>query len=365
MIKQFDSIKDIDQKLWDSLNTSNNPFTSYSFFLALEVSESIGNKSGWLPKYFLSDKCASYIFIKSHSYGEYIFDWSWAQAYETHGINYYPKLTSMAPFSPVSVPHFLGQFDQDILDATHSFYEKYNFTSIHYLFLEDNELKRFKDNNYPIRESFQYYFKNNNYSSFDDLLKELKSKKKKQILKERSISKDVKISLFTNEELNIDQAKRMFSFYQNTIAHKGSIQYLTEDFFIQLFKHLKSSILYIEASLNDTPVAGSLFLYSENKLFGRYWGCNTQIKNLHFELCYYRGIDFCISNKINNFEAGAQGEHKIKRGFRPTKVYSAHKIKDPNFHVAIQRYIDQETQMNRNNIDFLKSLLPFKSDQES
>ena len=213
MIKQFDSIKEIDQKAWDSLNTTKNPFTSYSFFYALESSQSIGRKTGWVAKYFISDKCASYIFVKSHSYGEYIFDWSWAQAYDTHGMSYYPKLTSMAPFSPVSVPHFLGEFDQEILDATQNYYQQYNFSSMHYLFLEENELKYFRGNDYPIRESFQYYFQNKDYSSFDDLLKEFKSKKKKQILKERNISKDIKISHFTKDELSLDQAKRMYSFY--------------------------------------------------------------------------------------------------------------------------------------------------------
>ncbi len=360
MIKIYDSIFQINKIDWDNLNKDHNPFTSYDFFKALESSRSIGQKSGWIPKYFVSDNSIAFIFIKYHSYGEYTFDWQWADAYQRNGLDYYPKIVSMSPFSPVSTNHFLGDQSPQLLFAIEEFFNSNSLSSIHFLYLSNKEKQILTDKGFILRTNIQYHFFNKNYMSFEDFLSKLKPKKKKQILKERLFSPEITIRQYTNQELTQDMAKRMFHFYISTIKSKRSIPYLNENFFLEVFKNLKAQILYIEAYNNNSPIAGSLYFYSQSKLFGRYWGSTQDVKNLHFELCYYQGIDFCITKGISVFEAGAQGEHKIKRGFVPTLIYSSHKIKENVFHTAIFRYITEESKRNILTVNELKQHLPFK-----
>lgn len=364
MVTRHDSIKDIDKDIWNDFNASKNPFTSYEFFCALEDSNVIGDEAGWSPKYFISQKGATFLFIKSHSYGEYTFDWQWAQAYEQNGLDYYPKITSMSPLSPVTTDHFLGDDFQTLYDATIEFYNNYNLSSIHHLYLNDKNLKSISDNRHLKRINIQYKFFNDKYKNFSDYLSSIKNKKKKQILKERIFRSDIEIKQYTADELTAQMAKTMFIFYKQTVNLKRSIPYLNESYFINIFKNLKKNLLYVEASISDTPIAGSLFFYDENNLYGRYWGASVDVKNLHFELCYYQGLDFCFKHDISIFEAGAQGEHKIKRGFRPIEVNSCHDFKNESFKHAIKNYIAQETAMLQKTITELKKNLPFKSDQE-
>lgn len=357
----YDSINDIDEYKWNGWN--HNPFTSYHFFKSLENSSVIGSDKGWLPKYYLSDTAAGFFFVKSHSYGEYIFDWQWANAYHEHGISYFPKISSMSPFSPVSTTHFYGD-EKEVLKAIEDFYQKTNTSSLHFLYNTQKEKAFLEKEDFKIRESFQYHFINQ-YNDYNDFLNSLKSKKKKQIIKERASLNEIKINQYTSDELTEEHALSMYDFYCSTIHYKGSIQYLNEDFFRFIFKSMKNNILYIEALKNDRPIAGSLFFYDDKRIYGRYWGCNKEVSNLHFELCYYQGIDFCIQNNLEVFEAGAQGEHKIKRGFTPTKIFSAHKFKNKSFEHAIFEYINKEMKMNEESRKYLSSLLPFKSDQVS
>lgn len=364
MVTNYESIKNIDKSKWDSFNLNNSPFCSYDFFSILEKSKVIGDKSGWSPRYFLSAKGAAFIFIKYHSYGEYTFDWQWAQAYEQNGLDYYPKITSMSPLSPVSTDHFLGNDFDNLYKAIDDFYKSYNLSSIHFLYLNASNCKKLRDQDFKERINIQYHFYNKGYLNFSQLLDSLKSKKKKQILKERIFSEHLTIKRYTGEDLTVDQAVRMYHFYKQTVDLKRSIPYLNESFFVEIFKRMSSNLLYVEASNVQSPIAGALFFYDLDKLYGRYWGATEDVKNLHFELCYYQGLDFCFEKNLSVFESGAQGEHKIKRGFTPVHVNSAHKFKNPSFGEAIDNYIDQETQMLKKTIEELKENLPFKLDQE-
>jgi uncharacterized protein len=360
------SVKLVDKLIesgWDKIDPLGFPFLSYDFLETLEESKSIGEGTGWNPIY-ISDPGNSclYTFKKEHSYGEYIFDWDWANFYHKYNIPYYPKLTSMIPFTSVTTPHFLGQTSQAVMHTYDKFYKENDYSSSHFLFLIKSELDFFRSFDYIIRDSFQYHFSNKGYSCFEDFLRDLKNKKAKQIRKERIFPDSLSINHFTGDTLTIEHAEDMHRFYLSTISNKNAIPYLTKSFFVKIFKRLKENIYYIQASKEGLPIAGSLYFFSTDRLYGRYWGALETIPNLHFELCFYQGIEFCIKNGFSVFEAGAQGEHKISRGFRPVKTYSAHKFKHSDFHQAIKQYIKNEREQIDIIMSELNQRLPFKED---
>jgi predicted N-acyltransferase len=338
----------------------------YRFFKAMEDSGSTGSDAGWMPVFF-TDKTGTailYSFVKSHSYGEYIFDWQWANAFQEHGIAYYPKLTSMIPLSPITTSHFImREFNVDVahelMDQYEEFYQKYNFSSSHFLFTTPAEVSFFESRGYQTRESFQYHFTNEGYQKFEDFLGTLKTKKAKNLRSER-IFPELVIKQFTGTDLTPELAQEMYQFYLSTIDLKNSMAYLKEDFFKIIFETMKGHVMYVRALLDDKAIAGALFFYDSKRLYGRYWGSDRDYPNLHFELCYYQGIDFCIERKIPLFEAGAQGEHKITRGFRPVRTFSAHKIKHPSFDQAISQFIRGEKTHVAAAITELSHRLPFK-----
>jgi predicted N-acyltransferase len=355
----------ISKPQWDKHQPESNPFLNYEFIDALIKSQSVKTETGWTPAFLENDYGILMSFVKTHSYGEYIFDWGWAEAFSKHGIPYYPKMTSLLPFTPVTTQHFLMKtFNEDhanaLLKEHIEFFLKSDVSSTHFLFLAPNEIPVFKKQDFLIRESIQYHFFNPGYKSFEDFLDRLKTKKAKQIRRERTFE-GLSIKKYTGAELTSLHAKRMYQFYISTIAHKNSYDYLNEEFFELIFSNLSKNILYIEASIKDSVVAGSLFFYDHEKLYGRYWGSSVYVDNLHFELCYYQGIDFCIEKNISVFEAGAQGEHKIARGFKPIRTYSAHKIKHPAFSKAISEFIETEKIHVKASIEKLSEYLPFKN----
>ena len=349
---------------WLKHQPKDNPFLNYEFIDALLKSGSVTTETGWTPSFLQNENGILLNFIKNHSYGEYIFDWGWAEAYSRHGLAYYPKMTSLIPFSPVTTQHFLMKdFNEDhareLLKIHIQSYLVSEVSSTHFLFLHPDEIGVFKKLDFLIRESIQYHFFNPDYKSFEDFLGHLKTKKAKNIRNER-IFDNIVIKKYTGSDLTLLHAKRMYQFYLSTIANKNSHDYLNETFFELVFLNLNKNILYIEASMGELEVAGSLFFFDSEKLYGRYWGSNRYVENLHFELCYYQGIDFCIEKNISVFEAGAQGEHKITRGFRPIQVFSAHKIKHPDFSRAISEFIETEKIHLHAVIEKLSESLPFK-----
>ncbi len=327
--------------------------TNPLFWQALKDSGSVDESRGMKLIEFKASDSSLITFSKNHSYGEYIFDWAWADAYQRSGIPYYPKLTSMVPFTPATTPHFWGPTsDWDKLLKLHDEILNHH-SSAHFLFTTKEEQRFLVENNYIPRLSFQYHFFNEGYSSFDEFLGKLKNKKAKNIREERKFN--LKIQRITGSELTTSHAHEMYDFYLMTLKEKRAIPYLTREFFENIVRHLPHNILYVRAQ--DT--AGALFYYDENTLYGRYWGAKEYIPNLHFELCYYQGIEFAIEKKISVFEAGAQGEHKIARGFRPTLITSAHKINHPGFSRAISEYVRDESIEVKTITEELMELLPY------
>lgn len=356
----------ISQEEWNKFAPPNNPFLRFEFFQALIQSKSLSLESGWDPLILKQEKGALYSFRKSHSYGEYIFDWSWAEAYQRHGLNYYPKLTSFIPFTPVTTSHFLlPRFESNLayklLTQYHEEYLVSENSSSHFLYLPSEEIELFKAHpEYLIRETIQYHFFNEGFNDFEAYLKAIKSKRAKHIRQER-VFPDLEIKSFTGSELTLEHAKRMYSYYISTIENKQSFDYLNQKFFELVFTSMPENILFVEAYRDDRPLAGSLFFYDQDKIYGRYWGSKEYVHNLHFELCYYQGIEFCLTHKLKMFEAGAQGEHKISRGFKPTFIHSAHHLKHRGFHAAVKTYIDSERKEMKMALSQLGQYLPFRS----
>lgn len=359
-------IAGISKEAWKKIAPRLNPFLKYEFFEALNSTGCIGPEAGWIPLIHLTQKkdAALYTFAKNHSFGEYIFDWGWADAFARYGIPYYPKLTSMVPFTPATSSHFLmPEFDEhkaeELISEHEAFYLKENFSSTHFLFINPEEISFFERQGYMIRESMQYHFFNEGYKDFEHFLNHLKGRKAKQIRQERQ-HPNLVITSYTKETLTKAQGLQMYQFYISTIENKNSQDYLNQDFFIRIFETMKDNTLYIEATDQNVPVAGSLFFYDEQKLYGRYWGSNDFHEKLHFELCYYQGIDFCLKHDLKMFEAGAQGQHKIARGFKPVRTYSAHKIKHPAFKEAIENFIQSEKEQITFALNDYSLSLPFK-----
>lgn len=325
------------------------------FWKALRESGSVDESRGMELHEFEHQGSRLVTFSKTHSYGEFIFDWQWAEAYRRVGIPYYPKLTSMVPFTPATAPHFWGPDSHwpellrqhDELLATHS--------GAHFLFITPEEELFLRDSGYMLRSSFQYHFLNDHYGSFEDFLSRLKGKKAKNIRKER-LFPGLSIERLTGDALLPSHADEMYDHYLRTLEKKGAIPYLTRIFFRTLFTELRDHLLYVRAG----DLAGALFYYDEARLYGRYWGSRRALSNLHFELCYYQGIEFAIERKIPVFEAGAQGEHKIARGFRPVLTASAHKICHPEFSRAISEFIREEKKVVERLLNELRSQLPFR-----
>lgn len=330
--------------------------SSQRFLKAFEESGAVGISRGMVPVSFSQLN----LYSKTHSYGEYIFDWAWANAYEQYGIPYYPKLVSMVPFTPATHSHLRSEASEwnEVLDTI----EKKllpSHSSCHFLFITRDEIPFLERKGYLIRESFQYHFINDNYQDFPHYLQALKGRKAKTIRQER-VFPDLKLERLTGDKLTIELSHEMYDFYLSTLERKGAIPYLTRNFFERVFTDFRENCLYVRASRDGETLAGALFFHDETRLFGRYWGAHEEIRHLHFELCYYQGIEFCLERKLKIFEAGAQGEHKIPRGFRPVRTYSAHRIKEPAFERAIKDFIRKEKHEVAEAIEYLEDLLPFK-----
>ncbi|WP_372655145.1 GNAT family N-acetyltransferase [Halobacteriovorax sp.] len=365
-VKIYSSIDNIKESDWNQLIHPDDIFNKYHFHRALEVSECIGLERSQVPHYITVSedsvlRAACVVYIKDHSYGEYIFDWAWADLYSRYGEDYYPKLIAQNPFTPATNRTFLytdSKYIPELMSELQKLSESLGVSSKHLLFLDAKELPLLPFE-YKTRASFQYHWKNKGYKDFEDFLTHLKSRKAKQIRKERKT--DLEIREIPADKLTKYSAT-FFELYISTISKKNSYAYLNYEFFNYIFTHMKSSIRLIGAFHEEKLIAASLYFIGEKKLYGRYWGAREEFRNLHFELCYYQGIDMAIANKLDTFEAGAQGEHKISRGFEPTKTYSAHVIFDERFRAPIYNFISEEENQIDNLLPELSKRLPFKAD---
>ena len=370
------SIKDITKEDWDQCLINDNPFTQYEFLSALEKSKSACNKTGWQPyhyvEYDINKKITAIcpLYIKNHSFGEYIFDQSWANAYHKYGLNYYPKLQSAIPLTPVTGERiFISKKIKNKKDKIKAIInniigeaKKLNVSSAHFNFIKNpNEWDAVEP--IMIREGIQFHWENNNYKSFDDFLSTLSSRKRKQIRKERECLKknNLKVKLLSGDDLQKEDLEFFYECYLDTTGRKWGSTYLKKDFFMNILSNFKNKILLMIAYQNDTKVASALNFLSKTHLYGRLWGSKFEVPHLHFELCYYQAIDYAIANNIKYVEAGAQGEHKLSRGYLPQKTWSAHWIKEKDFSSAINKFLNEESKMINHHKRDLEALGPYKN----
>ncbi len=357
-------------------NRPIDPFTTYNFISALENSGSVGKGTGWHSCHLIAkmDKqiiAVMPLYLKGHSQGEYIFDHNWAQAFHSFGGNYYPKLQSSVPFTPVTGRRFLIKrgFEKEARDALEKGIVNLaitnNLSSAHVTFCTPIEAKEVSKNNFIKRKTLQYHWENKGFSNFEDFLNSLVSRKRKTIKKERQIASSFfkekgGIFCLTGSEIKEKHWDSFWEFYQDTGNRKWGYPYLTRDFFKIINKSMSDDILLILAIENNIPIAGALNFIGKNTLFGRYWGCSKYQSCLHYELCYYQAIEYAIRNNIHKVEAGAQGEHKISRGYLPSFVYSIHWFSNVAFGNAISDYLDKEEKFINEEYNILMKTSPFK-----
>lgn len=354
---------------------TNYPFLDRRFLQALADSGSVGPGTGWLPEHVsLRDNGHTLAFMptyhKQHSWGEYVFDWAWANAYQRNGLNYYPKLVSAIPFSPATGPRValaegvaLDDVAAALINQVLAYAEAERLSSWHMLFPDADTLAAFNHPALLPRSGVQFHWFNRNYDCFDAFLAGFVARKRKMVKRERLrvAEQNIEVRILQGSEIDPALWRLFFHFYQRTyLKRSGSGGYLTEDFFLRIGAEMPEHIAMAVAYTDGAPVACALYFYDETTLYGRYWGCLHEYDCLHFELCYYQGIDFAIANKLRKFDAGAQGEHKILRGFEPVETHSLHWIKHPGFAEAIAAFLDQERRDNCRYIDSARSALPYK-----
>ncbi|MBB3172682.1 hypothetical protein FHR90_000496 [Endobacter medicaginis] len=378
-LELHEAIAGIDAADWDLCAGTDNPFVSHGFLSAIEESGSTGRRTGWLPRHAtLRDAsgvlvAAAPLYAKLHSYGEYVFDHGWARAYEQAGGRYYPKLQAAVPFSPVPGPRLLvrpgedaGRVRRHLAAGIAQVTGELGLSSAHVTFCTDTEQQDLTGDGWLPRLGLQYHWHNQGYGSFDDFLGALASRKRKSLRRERREAQGAGLTFRTLRGSAISPADwaAFYEFYTSTVDRKWGSAYLTEAFFPLLGERLGERVVLMMADDRGTPVAGALNLLGGDTLYGRNWGCRGEWPFLHFELCYYRAIDFAISQGLSRVEAGAQGEHKIQRGYLPVPTHSAHFIADPALRRAVAGFLDVERPAILAEIAELETLSPYRSEAE-
>jgi len=378
-VKTISSIHDVNAAEWDACAGETNPFVRHAFLAALENSKSVGNNTGWLPQHLVIDApqeglaaCAP-LYVKGNSYGEYVFDWAWADAYQRAGGQYYPKLLCAAPFTPATGPRLLVRPDakepealkKALAGAMVQFAEQIGASSVHLNFLEKPDWETLGEMGFLLRTGHQYHWENDEYGEFDDFLSALSSRKRKAIKKERRETTEhgIELKTLTGSDIEERHWDAFFRFYIDTSSRKWGEPYLTREFFLNVGETMADQAVMVAAERDGETVAAALNFAGSDTLYGRYWGCTEDFRFLHFEACYYRAIDYAIEQGLKRVEAGAQGEHKIQRGYLPTHTYSAHWIFDPNFKRAVDRFLTEERRSIDQDIGYLMSASPFKKQE--
>ncbi|MFQ5562917.1 MAG: GNAT family N-acetyltransferase [Parvularculaceae bacterium] len=349
-----------------------NPFVSYDFLHALEESGSVAPEAGWAPMHLVLEENGAVaglapLYVKGHSQGEYVFDHHWADAYERAGGRYYPKLVVAAPFTPAPGPRLLtanAAMQANMGAALRAVCERLGCSSVHVNFILKPEQDALIKAGFLLRTGQQYHWFNRGYGSFDDFLAALSSRKRKAIRRERreAVADEIAIRQLSGADIEERHWDAFWTFYQDTGARKWGQPYLTREFFRLIGECTADRILLVLAEREGRPIAGALNVIGGDALYGRYWGCIEDVPFLHFECCYYQAIDYAITAGLARVEAGAQGEHKIARGYEPVATHSAHWIADPSFRHAIMRYLEAERDHTGREIEALKSFAPFRRD---
>ncbi|NVD44674.1 GNAT family N-acetyltransferase [Qipengyuania atrilutea] len=346
-----ESVSSFDAAAWDALDPAGNPFTSHAFLSALEDSGSVGPGTGWQAAPLVIEDGGELLaalptYLKGHSQGEYVFDHAWADAFERAGGDYYPKLQICAPFTPATGPRILtrqSELAAPLLSAAEELCRQNDFSSAHATFIEPDQADWFADNGWLLRRDIQFHWTNEGYDDFAGFLDALASRKRKALRKERSAAREhVRIARLRGDEIKPEHRDAFWIFYQDTGARKWGTPYLTREAFDLFAERMGEKLLMVLAFDGDEPIAGALNFIGREALYGRYWGCTRDVRFLHFELCYYQAIDAAIELRLKRVEAGAQGGHKLARGYEPVQTISAHWIADPGFRRAIADYLERE-----------------------
>jgi uncharacterized protein len=372
------SIADVDAEQWDACAGPDNPFLSHAFLLSLEESESVCPRTGWLPQHLLHEdedgqlRGAAPLYLKGHSHGEYVFDWGWADAFERAGGKYYPKLLSAVPFTPVTCRKLLIRPDADQIRTSEilaggliGVTDQHAVSSLHINFPPEDEAELLEEMGFLRRRALQYHWENRGYETFEEFLGELSSRKRKAIRKERREAAEhgVEILMLTGEAIEPRHWDAFYRFYIDTSNRKWGSAYLNREFFALLGERLADRVLLVMAEYEGHLVGGALNLIGDDTLYGRNWGCVADFKFLHFEACYYRAIDFAIERGLARVEAGAQGQHKIQRGYLPAYTYSNHYIPDPGFASAVKEFLDRESRQMAREKEYLADGSPFRKSE--
>lgn len=370
------SLGQIPAEEWDGLFATDYPFLQHRFLLGMETSGCTTADNGWQPCHLvLRDAgravAAMPLYLKSHSYGEYVFDWSWANAWQQQGLDYYPKLVAAIPFTPATGPRLchLPELDEAAAwelatNALTQFARQQEISSWHLLFPTEQVSSLLLEQGVAQRRSVQFHWFNDDYTCFDDFLATFNSRKRKTLKRERRRIEEQNLTLETQvgDQISEQDWNRFYRFYQFTYAKRsGHGGYLTREFFTEVAANMGDQVIMVTASHEEEAIAAALYFRSEDTLFGRYWGCTREFDALHFEACYYRGIEYCIAQGIARFDPGAQGEHKIQRGFRPVETFSNHWIANPGLAAAVGDFTRRELPHTEAYLRETTALLPFKS----
>ena len=370
--RMADGVSSVRADQWDACAGVDNPFLSHAFLSLLERSGSARVRTGWQPvPIVIADEAGvpaaiAPAYAKSHSQGEYVFDHSWADAWQRAGGDYYPKLQIAVPFTPVPGPRLLLR-DGDtslaapLIAAIESVVAEHGLSSAHATFLSPEQVPLFEDAGWLIREGTQFHWQNDGYASFDEFLAALASRKRKAIRKERATAVEgLTIRHLSGADLTEAHWDAFWVFYQDTGSRKWGQPYLTRAAFSMLGEEMGDRVLLILAERDGVPIAGALNLIGADTLYGRYWGCTEDVPFLHFELCYYQAIEAAIARGLQRVEAGAQGEHKLARGYVPVATWSAHYLPDPGFRRAVAEFLSRERLAMAGEREFLGEMTPFR-----
>jgi len=369
-IEVVESLAGVDPGEWNAL-AGPQPFVRHEFFSALIETGCASRRSGWRPRFLLLRRAGALagampLFAKTHSYGEYVFDWAWAEAHERHGVPYYPKLLSAVPFTPVRGRRLIAPREADRRALLAAALELAKATSsLHVLFPEEDEAKLMEASGMQLRRTVQFHWRNDGYADFEAFLARLSHARRKNIRQERRRVREAGIAFRWLEGERIDARHWEFfnRCYRGTYAAHGSSPYLSLEFFRRLGASLPQNVAMVVAERDARPIAGALFLRDAEALYGRYWGALEHVPLLHFECCYYQAIEYAIQKQIKIFEGGAQGEHKIFRGLMPVEVLSAHWLAHPAFSRAVEEFLGREEGRIARYVNELCEHSPFKSEE--
>lgn len=368
------SLEQVPAADWNAVSGTNNPFLRHEFLIALERHDAVGKRYGWLPRYLLAregDRLlgAVALYIKDNSYGEFVFDWAWADAYHRHGLPYYPKAVVSIPYTPATGPRLLvhpeanrDQVAVVLMDLGLALMEQEGLSSLHWLFTDALDNRLLQEQGFMPRLGCQFHWHNQGYRDFEDFLSRLTSRKRKQLRRERRHVRDAGIELrvLHGHEMDHELWSIMHGFYRSTFEKKSGIPTLSQGFFEELSQTMGDQLVLVFAWHQGEPVAGAINFRGDDTLYGRHWGCREDFHSLHFEACYYQGIDYCIAHGLQCFEPGAQGEHKISRGFLPTATWSTHWIRDEGFRTAIGDFLRREQYGMRDYMETLAEQSPYR-----